>query len=417
MLESRIGSNLTLFLFVFIIFFPTYIGGMSLGTGQKILYVFFPAILAVLYLGFKNKVTLYLPSMAIVIFVAFCVFVFSLFSKLDFINFQILFGHFRYLAYFSIFMLTYNLAINFKISIEDLYSPIFILGILIIIFVIAQLIAPEFISNLGITNREAMGRLGFRIGGPMVWSYSYGFVLLPVVFLVFSKMFKGIANRWHWLFFIILILTILAGQSKAAYLAYIINFLIFSYLGFKYGKSKKMLNIVILLFLFLAMLVTYVVINLDDFGNIDRFVTSLTSNEEDASTQTRLGQLSYISLTLENNPFFGYPIEYVIIENGYGYYLYNYGFLGLLCYLTLLVYFLYKAWDTIKILHRASIGEEGRAVSLAYFSMVLGAIIFSLANSPLDGHKVAYFFWTFTGLFYGAIKFNFIQKNYTQALD
>ena len=403
---------LVLFLFTIIIFFPTYIGGMSLALGQKVLYVFYPAILACLFLFFKNR-SIYLPKIAIIIFSAFCFYVFSILSKFDFINVQILLGHFRYLAYFFIFLFTYNIAINLGIGLKELYLPILYLGVLTMIFVLLQLLIPDLILKLGITNREAIGRLGFRIGGPLVWSYSYGFVLLPIIFLIFSKMFKGAANKWHWLFFIVLLLTILAGQSKAAYLAYIINFIFFCYLGFRYGKSKTMLSIVILLFLFIAMLVTYVIANLDDFGNIERFVSSVTSNGEDASTQTRLNQLSYISLTLENNPFLGYPAEYVVIENGYGYYLYNYGLFGLFYYLLLLIYFFCKSLSTIKIVHNLDASEEGRSVSLAYFSIVLGAVIFSLANSPLDGHKVAYFFWTLSGLYFGALRVDLSEfKNF-----
>ncbi|WP_152968294.1 O-antigen ligase family protein [Pseudoalteromonas sp. P1-25] len=283
-----------------------------------------------------------------------------------------------------------------------------------IAFVIAQLIAPEVILKLGITNREAIGRLGFRIGGPLVWSYSLGFILLPVVFLAFTNMFKGIASKQLWLLFTLLILIILAGQSKAAYLAYMTNFLFFCYLGFKYGRGKTMLSIFVLLILFLSMLIAYVVANLEDFGNIERFVSSITSNANDASTQTRLNQLSYIALTLDNNPYLGYPLEYVIIENGYGYYLYNYGLLGLLTYLGVLIYFFYKAWVSVRLVHFTDYDQRGKSVSLAYFSLILGAVVFSLANSPLDGHKVAYFFWTLSGLYYGAIYSTEVQTNFNK---
>lgn len=403
-----------LFLLVSIVFFPTYAGGMGLAAGQKVLYVFYPLLLVGLFLCFKNKIKFLLPNSAVVIFIAFCIFVFSLISKLEFINTQILLGHFRYLAYFSIFLLTYNLAVNFNITLENLYLPIIYVGLLVIVFVIAQLIAPEVILKLGITNREAIGRLGFRIGGPLVWSYSLGFILLPVVFLVFTNMFKGIASKGLWLFFTLLILIVLAGQSKAAYLAYMTNFLLFCYLGFKYGRGKTMLSIFVLLILFLSMLIAYVVANLEDFGNIERFVSSITSNANDASTQTRLNQLSYIALTLDNNPYLGYPLEYVIIENGYGYYLYNYGLLGLLTYLGVLMYFFYKAWVSVKLVNIPSYDQRGKSVSLSYLSLVLGAVVFSLANSPLDGHKVAYFFWTLSGLYYGAIYSTPVQTNFNK---
>ena len=403
-----------LFLFVSILFFPTYAGGMGLAAGQKVLYIFYPLLLAGLFLCFKNKIKFVFPNSAVVIFTAFCIFEFSLISKLEFINTQILLGHFRYLAYFSIFLLTYNLALNFNITLENLYLPIIYIGGLVIAFVITQLIVPEVILKLGITNREAIGRLGFRIGGPLVWSYSLGFILLPVVFLAFTNMFKGIASKGLWLLFTLLILIVLAGQSKAAYLAYMTNFLLFCYLGFKYGRGKTMLSIFVLLILFLSMLIAYVVANLEDFGNIERFVSSITSNANDASTQTRLNQLSYIALTLDNNPYLGYPLEYVIIENGYGYYLYNYGLLGLLTYLGVLTYFFYKAWVSVKLVHLSSYGQRGKSVSLAYLSLVLGAMVFSLANSPLDGHKVAYFFWTLSGLYYGAMHSTAVQTNFNK---
>lgn len=389
------------FLLFTIVFFPTYIGGLSLHTGQKFLYLLFPLFICFFLIGRKKIV---IPSISIFLIFLFVIFFFTVLSKLEFINIQIALAHFRYLAYFGVFTISYNIAKRFNITLGLMRKALFLLLFAILLFVVIQLVFPEFIVKLGITNKVGIDRLGIRIGGPFVWSYSYGFALLPIFYMIYSSLIKGNASLKLFFLLNFILLTILAGQSKAAYLAYIINFIFFIPLSYKYG-NKKYVNFVVLFLLFMGgLLVSYIVANLEEFGNIHRFVSALSNEETDASTQTRLNQLSYIENTIKENILLGYPIEYVVIENGYGYYTYYYGLIGLFSYLSLLAFLFYKTLKMVIASHKSkSFSSNDQTVLMGYLSFIIGAVIFSLANSPLDGHKVAYFFWTLSGLIWGSV--------------
>lgn len=400
--SNKLNSTIVFVLLSVIVFFPTFIGGITLHTGQKFLYLLFPFFLFLFLIGRKK---IEIPAISCVLFILFVFFFSTVISKIEFINIQLALAHFRYLAYFLVFTASYNISRRFKITLGDLRGALIFLVSIILLFVFVQLLLPEFIMKLGITNREGIGRLGLRIGGPFVWSYSYGFALIPVFYMIYFSLVKGDADFKLILLLGLILLTVLAGQSKAAYLAYTLAFIFFIPMSYKYGNKKHASIFLFFLLLTALVLGSYIAANLEEFGNINRFIMALSNESTDASTQTRLNQLSYIEYTLEENILFGYPFEYVVIENGYGYYLYNYGVVGLLCYLSLLCFLFLAAFMAVRTGHKSSnITSNDKTVILGNLAFVIGAVIFSLANSPLDGHKVAYFFWTFSGLFWGSFK-------------
>lgn len=402
MIGNKLNSTIVFFLLSIIVFFPTYIGGLSLHTGQKVLYLLFP-LFSILFLIRRRKIEI--PTVSVVLFILFLFFLFTIISKVEFINIQIALAHFRYLAYFFVFTISYNISRSFKITLGQLRVALIYLVSIILLFVITQLLLPELVMKLGITNREGIGRLGLRIGGPFVWSYSYGFALIPIFYMIYFSLVKGDANFKLILLLCLILLSVLAGQSKAAYLAYVIAFIFFIPMSYKYGNKKHASVFLLVLFLMILALGVYVSANLEEFGNIHRFIVALSSEGSDASTQTRLNQLLYINKTIDENILLGYPISYIVIENGYGYYLYNYGVVGLLCYLSLLCFLFLSAYKAVHVAHKNwNLSNNDKTVTLGYLAFVIGAIVFSLANSPLDGHKVSYFFWTFSGLFWGSFK-------------
>ncbi|MCK8137044.1 O-antigen ligase family protein [Pseudoalteromonas sp. 2CM28B] len=402
MIGNKLNSTIAFVLFSIIVFFPTYIGGLSLHAGQKFLYLLFPLFIILFLIG-RRKVEI--PTISVVLFILFVFFLITVISKVEFINIQIALAHFRYLAYFFVFTVSYNIARRFKVTLGELRGALICLVSIILLFVIAQLLLPELIMKFGITNREGIGRLGLRIGGPFVWSYSYGFALMPIFYMIYFSLVKGDANLNLILLLGLILLTVLAGQSKAAYLAYVAAFIFFIPMSYRYGNKKHASIFLLSLLLIVLALGVYVAANLEEFGNIHRFIVALSSEGADASTQTRLNQLFYIKKTLDENILLGYPINYIIIENGYGYYLYNYGVVGLLCYLSLLCFLFLSAYKAVHLAHKnCNLTNNDKTVTLGYLAFVIGAIVFSLANSPLDGHKVAYFFWTFSGLFWGSFK-------------
>ncbi|HCT1400518.1 TPA: hypothetical protein OTO79_003805, partial [Morganella morganii] len=146
--------------------------------------------------------------------------------------------------------------------------------------------------------------------------------------------------------------------------------------------------------------------NLDSLGNISRFLDGFNDNTLDQSTQTRINQLSNIKMTIENNIVFGYPLNTIVIENAFGYYFYNYGLIGIISYIILLLTLCIKAWNIVIYENKYSNNPYSQSIAIGFLCFYISTIIFSLGSSPIDGHKISYYFWTITGLFLGTMKIN-----------
>ncbi|WP_018415241.1 hypothetical protein [Teredinibacter turnerae] len=402
MIRFSVGPFILLWL-AGIVYFPTYVGGMGLHAGQKILYLLYPAfsLILIIVLACKKKL-ICIDSISILLILLFAIYLFSILSKFLFIDLRLALAHFRYLAYFIVYFCLFNISVNTNLNVYTLNKALIILSISIIVFILAQFIIPDSVKLLGVTNRDAIGRLGFRVGGPIVWSYGLAFVLTPVVsYLLVLNLYK--VHISGLLLLLVLLLIILGGQSKAAYLSFILTSLII--IGIIFGSrlvgNKKKFVIAIAFLLFVGGVSMFIASHLESLGNIARFVSALEGDGVDASTQTRLSQLGFIKLSLENNILFGYPEYYLIIENAYGYYLYNYGIIGLISYLLVMLGIWYKSWAIC-----LSVLKEKANISIVFLSIAAvcfatSAFVFSLASSPLDGHKTAYFFWSFYALYFG----------------
>src|SRR5690606_31995877 len=106
---------ISFFLF-FLIFFPTFFGGISLHQGQAVLYIFYPVLLFLaflphLLLTFKIKADV-LCAVILAISIAT---LFSIWSKLEFVSFRIVFSHLRYISYLAVYVLAYNLALKARL--------------------------------------------------------------------------------------------------------------------------------------------------------------------------------------------------------------------------------------------------------------------------------------------------------------
>ncbi|MCF2862052.1 hypothetical protein CWC05_13715 [Pseudoalteromonas ruthenica] len=415
MVEKMKKQNVFFIAFIFslIAFFPTFLGGMSLGAGQKILYVLYPFLLGFFILGYRK---IEFPYFCAFLFSLFFIFYLTVVSKLGFINVQIAASHFRYMAYFMVFLFTFNIAKRYALRLAELRKALLYVLLLVFVFIVAQFVVPDLILSIGITNRTTQGNVGLTIGGPFIWSYSLGFCILPIFFIILASIFNGVGGFKAYLLLCLTSLVVLAGQSKASYLAYAINFLVAVPFAYKYGIRNKVNGVVFFLTILFAVLVTYVIYNLEEFGNIYRFINGITGQGSDASTQARLNQLAFISHTLEQNLLLGYPIQPIVIENGYGYYLYNYGVVGLLLYLTLLTSLVFCAVRFVVRAHQhlSQFSSSDRTVLFGYLAMAIGGSIYSLASSPLDGHKDAYFFWTLTGLVFGCFQNHIKSTGRTQ---
>lgn len=395
------GYYVLLAMFGFIIYFPTFFGGMSLFVGQKILYLLYPcfALCLLFYVLVLGRLVKF-DAVSLAMFFIFFVFLIAVLSKMSFINTQIILAHFRYSSYFIIYLGVYNFAFVSRITSKEFEKILLFVGGSVVVFVIVQLVAPDYITILGITNREGVDHLGFRIGGPLVWSYALGFVLMPAILYVMYRLIFRFEFRLFFLL-MLLLLIILGGQSKASYLALLLCIGLVMMFSYRLVSVRRGFTLSLIVIGLLILLVGYVVANLEEFGNIARFANAISSGQADASTNTRLSQLSMIQITFENNFLFGYPLYYRVIENAYGYYLYNYGFVGLVLYGIIMTLISVKSWKiffTVLSSKNSSVSVV-LAASMACYSLC--PFVFSLANSPLDGHKTAYFFWSCFAAYFG----------------
>jgi hypothetical protein len=155
-----------------------------------------------------------------------------------------------------------------------------------------------------------------------------------------------------------------------------------------------------LLFIFLILSSGFVYVFWDLFAHVIGF---LKNRGVDGSTTNRLHQFEVVRLTLENNLIFGFPTRYIVIENAYMHYLYNYGVLGLTNYIILFGCFFIDACLRLK---KIVSKRNGNDVGL-YIGMVCCAgsvFIYGLGASPTDANKASYFFYFIYGVFIATSK-------------
>ena len=274
---------------------------------------------------------------------------------------------------------------------------------LIIFFFIFQFIAPDLALKTGVSNRKIISWLGVNIGGPLIWSYAYTFVTVVITFSLIWLVLEKRASFMEKTLLIILFITIAISQSKAAYLAYFFLIIFAICIGYRFANKRASTAILFYSFALMFFSGIYIYLNLEEFGNVARFINGIQGTGTDESTETRLKQLSNLKLVIENNIMFGFPSNYKIIENAYGYYFYNYGLLGLALYILTMTLVTLKAWKCFKysIKHSSHINIKAFYFGLVCFS--ISTFVFSLGSSPIDGHKTSYFYWLLIGLSFGSI--------------
>lgn len=401
--KYNIGTAIILSLLLYVVFFPIFAFGSGMSPGQSYLYVTLPLImLSFLFLiGYFNwkaprGLTLFLACVSTI----YCA---SLFSKFSFLDVPIVLAHLRYLSYLIIFIAAYSLCRYFRLGFSSITFIIYFLYISIISFIILQLTLPDTKVVSLVTNRSILHPwLGIQIGGPFIWSYSLAFILtLPL-----SLFLSGILYSDRKALFIFLTISTLVifflTQSKSAYLALMLIFTVFFILYYRMLSFGNRFLLTFSMASFFALCFYYFSKYLSHLGNIERFINSLTEGQLDASTNARYNQLSYLGDSLRENPFFGYPQDYVIIENAYGYYTYFFGVVGAFVYILLLI-ILFRLLLIIAFRDsRANTEFFGLKVSFAIF--VASAFIFSLSNPPLDSVKTSGIFWLLLGGYFAVLR-------------
>lgn len=390
-------------LLAFVAFFPTYIFG-DLFAGQRVLYLLYPLICTAVFICVSfEKPRIFLHQLAKLLLAFSVVLLSTIVFKVGMISEHVLVTHLRFFAYTAVFIFVYSATRRLSICPEHIVSASSWIVTLVLCFIALQFadLFPSFLQ--AISARTPYTWQGIQIGGPIVWSYGLGFLLLPVLYFFLTKL---VLERFSLkiAIFIVLISTILIfTQSKAVYLAITLTLATFLIMMFFRRKIRGKEIVIAGVFALLSFISVFLVsTNLEHFGNILRFLSAIQEGELDASTQSRAYQLSFAFGVLVINPLFGAPEERVIIENAYGFYLYNFGLTGLFVYVGVIFALLLAHWRIVQYMKIHSFSTDARALSIGMFMYVLGSVAISLANSPLDGHKSSYLFWTLNALYFAS---------------
>lgn len=409
MLTIRKIKNFFLYFCIsLILFFPTYLFSERTSMGQQLLFGLFPAILFFFYLAIliaKRKFELKFHKSSFILLGIGAVIFTTILSKVHFLELNLIINHLRYFGYFIVFVLVYNIGLLLNIKLGDIKKAYYLISFLSLLFISLQLIYPSSGLVTIISKKPAIDYLGFRVGGPLEWSYIYSFVVIPLIFIALFDFQSRTIKYTHVILAFLILISVILTQSKAAYLSFFFSF--FLYIAFtlkiKRELHRKLRGILMVLGIGLILLILY---SGDNFLHIYNFLTYITGEGSDGSTATRLNQLQLLRLTLENNILLGYPVKSRVIENAYGHYLYYYGLVGLLSYLLLLIFFSYRIYRTINLRHY----HKDLGIQIAVLIFAMSTFLLSVSSSPLDAHKSSYLFFMIVALYFAAMNSKFHSK-------
>lgn len=359
--------------------------------GQRVLYVLYPIILVFLALMYSSgKLQLSNEVLVISILIIGLDFL-SIIPKMSGLTLDTLLEHSRSLINSIVLLAAYTLGRSQKLSTLHLGKLINFLFFLCLVFIFFQIIIPNSIIIYSINPRPILHSLGIQIGGPFIWSYAFG-VLLMIVFglniyrLLNQKItFSGIA------FIMVLITLTVFTQSKSVYLSCLIVLILITVETIGVTINGSILRRILVAFILLICASTYLFMHYADvLGNIMRFLDFLITKNIDASTQTRLNQLLKIDLSTFLEYLFGAPKVDYIIENNYGYKLANFGIIGLSFHFFLIFYLVLLATRINRFMPCAE--------NFSFVCLTICLPIFNLGSSPLEGPKIGYLLLTLIGL-------------------
>lgn len=394
----------TIFLYgvtIFIVFFPTYLFSSQTNTGQQILFLTLPCILFLLFI-LINRVLFAeatpFSTQSVPILLSGIVISITCLAKLEFLNFRIFVNHLRYFGYFFIFCIVYSISTLLKLHDDDLFKLLKILAILMLVFISLQLLFPSSSFVEMQSKKVALSRYtGFRVGGPLEWSYIYGFIATPIFFLFLERWQIKKLKPVDTVLLLLVLFTIILTQSKAVYINLIFCLIVYHFLiKSNYNKLKRKLTPYLLVFVLIG---TFLIVQYwEMFSHVLKFIEYLQGQEIDGSTFTRLQQLSSIQKVINNNILFGYPKSKVLIENAYGHYFYYYGIIGLCAFILLLLYYL------INFCLLTSYNSSFHATRTFSIVLIISALVISLSSSPIDAHKSSCLFFFFLAIVFAIAK-------------
>ena len=376
------GISLTTLLTIILVLWPlNVLSGVSFG--QKILYILFP-IICLVFAIILTKGSIKVSPKIFLLVLFFIGFDFiGLILKFHSLTLNTVLEYVRPLINSTLLISAFCIGKATKIDAPKLRKILNTVLLICVIFIFLQLVVPDNPIIKSVSPRTIFGNLGIWIGGPFIWSYSFGVFLLIIYSMYLFDVFNGKSMRFQILVFTIIIFLMIFTQSKAVYLSAMFITLLAVVYKCSYRLNTLFLKRLILLLTAITVLCVYIFLeHLENLGNIARFVNFLITREVDASTASRLAQLEKIHLVTFVDWLFGAPSTGYEIENTYGYKLVNFGLLGVT---TLLLQLTFIFLIALKMFRWVPASEY-----FAFFALSVSLPIFMLGSIPLDGPKIGY---------------------------
>lgn len=396
--------------FTVILFFPSFFGYMSLGTGQLIYLVFTSFMLMNIMLAY-GSFNANFTFKAIVPFVILSVLYWltlSISSIYGNISFRDYLEPFRPLIYLLYFIFPIVLFYSDVLIVLFLRKLLFICALLDIIK-----FSPLFVPFLKLYSPFEFGEINYiRVAGTFGFCYNYGYILL---FFFLYTLSEKIILKKKTIYLLILFVLILGTGSRSIIVTFFTS--VFLYLlFFTKGFFRK------ILYLLLSLLFVFVLyFSLKDIdspiiestiGYTERLFLALFDGGSDGSLVTRQSQFDIVLDNLRQNPFIGNgplkkisdPIEILI-----GYYLSSWGIIGTICYVVLILSFLFYSYKCIKLSDNFV-----SAFSKANFLWLLLLPIAGMSSPLVDQVRVFNIFFLIQGLqysFYRNSKYQFRKSD------
>lgn len=220
-------------------------------------------------------------------------------------------------------------------------------------------------------------------------------------FLYSTALFFRKWDKKYLLLSLLILLTSVNTQSRAAFITYIFSFIAIALLSFK--TNKKNLKKFFLLFVPFFAFMTFIIFDnwtelTQKYSYINQGITFILNDNVDisgygdGSANVRINQIYYALNNIRAGGLIGSGIEKnsnIMLESVYALYIYRYGFTGLLLLISLMLYTSVKSYLMSKKEHKYE--KSASYLALSVYMVFAGALLFSSAMQDMP--KLSVFFY------------------------
>ncbi|MBD5266816.1 MAG: O-antigen ligase family protein [Bacteroides sp.] len=399
-LKSSILKRHSIIIFLIILYFPTFWGYVSLGTGQLI-YLVATTILTLPFFYNYKVYKLSLPRISVLFLLWTITYIATLVIQ-PVINNEIILKDFsdiiRPFIYLYFFIIGCVFGMRFGKN-SFFISALIVTALLSLVFDGIKFF-EQFQTITKLYSVFEFGELNYiRYSGTFGFCYDFGFVAL----LIYSISIVFYAKKG--LTFILGCLIMMLVGSRSVILAFgVINGLYF----FLFSKKQFFKKIILIPVFVLVVVFLYVIattweipVASDSIRYSERLVNALSGTDADGSLGTRNNQLEVAIERFNKSPIFGvgpskndYPIEIQL-----GYYISSWGIVG-----TVIFYFIQFNFGIVAVR-----GIKSRETIVKYFSTanllwLISALIVGMSTPITDQVRVFQLYYLIQGYQYGIVK-------------